>query len=627
MSLLNRQRRTWALLAVATALIGTGLFLALALDGWTTPRAPDDPARLEPDPNATPVVALQVIEGIARGSLGRPAHIAVSNERIFVVDALATRGVIKAFTFDGVFVTSFGTLASDGLAEIVDLTLDANGNVVVLDATPSLHVFSVDGELQKSLDLTALASDLEVMWVKSVIATADHYYLLTLDRLLQLDFSGGLISAYPAEGDTATLGTAASEFYMGPPGLAARAEVIWVGDAVNGRLLGLGADRKFDSYRTLPTVQGIAPYPTSLAVDASGNFIVVDSARQVILALEPTGRVLGEHRLANAGDLGNAEIADVAVSPRGEVFVSNALAGTVSRLELAAGRLRVAAVAVRSRAEFAYPLDAAVTAQGVYILAANPVADGERQVWFRAAQGGELRRVLAGLSDSAVRLASAQGLLYVLARDRVDVYSQNGEKLRTFADSPGDWGGFRQVNLFGEKQGPRGIYIDSAGRILVADTFNHRVVVFTPEGEFVQEIPFTEDVWPAALAMTEEGHLLVLNTFGGQVLRLNAEGVLLAAFASPGSGFGQLRVVEDHGLLGGPRDISVGAEGSFYVLDTYNSRILKFAHTGEPLYAVGSFGSEVGRLNLPTALAPAPDPGQVWVVDTYNHRLQLLQLR
>ncbi|MBT9156513.1 MAG: hypothetical protein DDT37_01499 [Firmicutes bacterium] len=121
--------------------------------------------------------------------------------------------------------------------------------------------------------------------------------------------------------------------------------------------------------------------------------------------------------------------------------------------------------------------------------------------------------------------------------------------------------------------------------------------------------------------------MLILNTFGGQVLRVNADGELLAAYASPGGGFGQLRVVEDRGLLGGPRDIMVDAEGSFYVLDTYNSRILKFAHTGEPLYAVGSFGSEVGMLYLPTALAPAPDEGQVWVVDTYNHRLQLLQLR
>lgn len=627
MSKLNRQRRTWALLLVALALIATGLVLALALDGWTTPRGPNDGAQLQPDPQATPVVALQVIEGIARGSLGRPAQIAVSRERVFVVDALATRGVIKAFTFDGAFVTSFGTLASGGLAEIVDITLDASGNVVVLDATPALHVFAADGAPRTRLDLTALTAELAVMWVKSVVATADHYYLLTLDRLLRLDNSGRLLTTYPAEGDAAELGALASEFYMGPSGLAAREGVVWVGDAVNGRLLGLGAGGKFDSVVTLPTVQGMAPYPTSLAVDALGNFIVVDSARQVILALDSAGRVLAEHRLTSAEHLVNAEIADVAVSPGGEIFVSNALAGTISRFAFGASRLRASSVVVRARAEFAYPLDVALTAEGIYILAANPVADGERQVWFRAAQGGELRLVLRGLSDSALRLASANGLLYVLARDRVEVYALNGEKLRTFADSPGEWGGFRQVNLFGEQQGPQGIYIDTAARVLVADTFNHRVVVFTPQGEFLQAITFTEDVWPAALTMTREGEMLILNTFGGQVLRVNAAGELLAAYASPGGGFGQLRVVEDRGLLGGPRDIMVDAEGSFYVLDTYNSRILKFAHTGEPLYAVGSFGSEVGMLYLPTALAPAPDEGQVWVVDTYNHRLQLLQLR
>lgn len=627
MTRLNRHRRTWALVVVALALMATGLVWAITLDGWATPRVPNDPAELEPDPHATPVVALQVVEGIARGSLGRPAHIVAADERVFVVDTLATRGVIKVFAFDGTFVTSFGTLASDGLAEIVDIALNAVGNVVVLDATPTLHVFTADGALEKRLDLTALAAELEVMWAKSVVATADHYYVLTLNRLLKLDLSGRLVTAYPTAGDATELGTAASEFYMGPSGLAVREGVVWVGDAVNGRLLGLGAGTKFDGVLTLPAVRGVAPYPTSLAVDALGNFIVVDSARQMLLALDYTGRLLAEHRLTTNEQLAKAEIADVAVSPGGEIFVSNALAGTVSRFELAAGRLRVSAVAVRSRAEFAYPLDVAITPTGMYVLAANPAVDGERQVWFRAAQGGELRRVLVGLSTNAVRLASGNGVLYVLEGDRVDVYSLEGEKLRTFGEALGEWAGFKQVNLFGEEQGPQAIYVDATGRVLVADTFNHRIVAFTALGEFLQEIPFTADVWPAALTLTADGQLLVLNTFGGQVLRLNAAGELLAVYASPGRGFGQLRVVEDRGLLGGPRDIIVAADGSFYVLDTYNSRILKFAHTGEPLYAVGSFGSEVGKLYLPTALAPAQEAGQVWVVDTYNHRLQLLQLR
>ena len=627
MTRLNRHRRTWALIVVALGLMATGLVWALALDGWSTPRGPNNPAELQPDPHATPVVALQVVLGIARDTLGRPSHIAASEERIFVVDTLATRGVIKVFAFDGTFVTSFGTLASDGLAEIVDIALNATGNVVVLDATPALHVFTSDGTLEKHLDLAALAAELEVMWAKSVVATADHYYVLTLNRLLKLDFSGRLVTAYPTGRDAIELGTAASEFYMGPSGLAVRDGAVWLGDAVNGRLLGLGPGGKLDGVLNLPTVRSVAPYPTSLAVDALGNFIVVDSARQVILALEPTGRVLSEHRLTAAEQLEKAEIADVAVSPGGEIFASNALAGTVSRLELQGGRLRESAVVVRARAEFAYPQDLALTPAGMYVLAANPAVDGERQVWFRPAEGGGLRRVLGGLSANAVRLTSGNGVLYVLAGDRVDVYSLQGEKLRTFGDSLGERAGFRQVNLFGEQQGPQGIYIDAAGRVLVADTFNHRVVVFTPLGEFLEEIPFTADVWPAALAVTAEGHLLILNSLGGQVLRLNAAGELLAVYASPGSGFGQLRVVEDRGLLGGPRDLIVGAEGSFYVLDTYNSRIIKFAHTGEPLYAVGSFGSEVGMLYLPTALVPAQEAGQVWVVDTYNHRLQLLQLR
>jgi len=626
-SRLNRKTRTGVLLFVAIAMIAVGLVSALALDGWQQARTLQDPARPPLDPDATPFVALQVVEGIPRGMLGRPAHIVVSHERIFVADALATGDVIKVFAHNGEFVTSFGTVARDGLAEVMDITLDSAGNLVVLDAAPAVHVFAADGTPIRRFDLTALADRHGVLWVKSLVATEEYYYVLSLDRLVRLDRAGRLVALYPASDDPAALGVAASEFYMGPSGLAASAGVVWLGDAVNGRLLGLGAGGKFDGEITLPAVQGTAPYPTSVAVDALGNLVVVDSARQVLVSLSVTGRVLWEQRITGAEQITHAEVADVAVSPQGDLFVSNSAVGTISRLSLASGRPSAPTVLIRSRAEFVYPLDVALTSEGMFVLTASPAADGQHQVWFRAVEGGASRIVLRGLSEGAIRLAIDNGLMYVLTLDKVEVFTLRGEKVRVTGDTPQEWGSFRVVHLFGESRGPQGLYIDAAGRLLVADTFNHRVVVFSPQGEFLQEITFTTDVWPGALASAADGSLLVLNTFGGQVLRVDALGQLSAVYASPGTGFGQLSVVEDHGRLDGPRDLLADAEGNFYVLDTYNSRIVKFTPTGEALYAVGSFGSETGSLYFPTALAFGKQAGQVWVVDTYNHRLQLLQLR
>ncbi|RIL10781.1 hypothetical protein DCC79_06935 [bacterium] len=90
--------------------------------------------------------------------------------------------------------------------------------------------------------------------------------------------------------------------------------------------------------------------------------------------------------------------------------------------------------------------------------------------------------------------------------------------------------------------GPRGLAVDPAGRLLVADTGNHRVQVFAPGGAYV-------------------------GTLGGV----------------PGKGTGGLRE---------PRGVGVGPDGRVYVADTYNHRIQVFTPAADPWLpaAVNGFG-------------------------------------
>jgi predicted membrane-bound mannosyltransferase/DNA-binding beta-propeller fold protein YncE len=82
--------------------------------------------------------------------------------------------------------------------------------------------------------------------------------------------------------------------------------------------------------------------------------------------------------------------------------------------------------------------------------------------------------------------------------------------------------------------------------------------------------------------------------------------------------------------LDAPRDIAFAPDGSFYVADSRNHRILHFDAQGQYLnafgaYAASDFGANQiapeGFFNEPWGLAVGPD-GSVYVADTWNHRIQ-----
>lgn len=79
------------------------------------------------------------------------------------------------------------------------------------------------------------------------------------------------------------------------------------------------------------------------------------------------------------------------------------------------------------------------------------------------------------------------------------------------------------------------------------------------------------------------------------------------------------------GPFNAPRDIAVAKDGSIYVADTLNQRIIHFSKTGEVLKQWGApssqDGAEPGTFREPWGIAVAQD-GSVLVADTWNHRIQ-----
>lgn len=164
---------------------------------------------------------------------------------------------------------------------------------------------------------------------------------------------------------------------------------------------------------------------------------------------------------------------------------------------------------------------------------------------------------------------------------------------------------------------PRGVAIDAAGYVYVADTFNNRIQKFDRTGTFVVAWGTNgngrrEFSYPTGVAVDGSGHVYVADTFNNRVQKFDKTGEFLTAWGTSGSEVTQLQQ---------PHGIAIGPNGDVLVADTANDRIQKFSNTGTFLSAWGVRGDGDGQFNSPQGVA-VDAMGNVFVADTGNDRIQ-----
>jgi sugar lactone lactonase YvrE len=67
--------------------------------------------------------------------------------------------------------------------------------------------------------------------------------------------------------------------------------------------------------------------------------------------------------------------------------------------------------------------------------------------------------------------------------------------------------------------------------------------------------------------------------------------------------------------------LAVGQDGSFFVTDPENSRLLQFGANGDLLATINRLGSDKTSFNLPIGIA-VDASGSLYVADSKNNRIQ-----
>jgi DNA-binding beta-propeller fold protein YncE len=132
----------------------------------------------------------------------------------------------------------------------------------------------------------------------------------------------------------------------------------------------------------------------------------------------------------------------------------------------------------------------------------------------------------------------------------------------------------REGNAEGTFHSPTHIAVSRAGNILVTDSLNYRVQIFTPGGRFLRGFGAAGDgpgyfSRPKGVAADSDENIYVVDALFGNVQVFDKEGRLLMAFGKPGHGFGEFWL---------PSGIFIDGRDRVFVSDSYNKRVQIFQY-------------------------------------------------
>jgi sugar lactone lactonase YvrE len=124
----------------------------------------------------------------------------------------------------------------------------------------------------------------------------------------------------------------------------------------------------------------------------------------------------------------------------------------------------------------------------------------------------------------------------------------------------------------GQFDRPEGLCVDAQDRLYVADSCNHRIQVFSPDGQWLRSYGHAgsgpgEFSYPYDIRVDKAGRQYVCEFGGSRLQVFDANDRLLEVIGGPGA---------EPGQFSNPWSMAFDSEGDLYVADSQNHRVQKF---------------------------------------------------
>jgi len=318
----------------------------------------------------------------------------------------------------------------------------------------------------------------------------------------------------------------------------------------------------------IPAASAELNLPRALTVDAAGDIFVADTFNHRIRKIDPRGiitTVAGNGTAGSTGDGGPATAAEiqwphsVAVDRAGDIYLTDSPNHKIRKVDHATGIITT--IAGTGTAGY----------NGDGIPATSARIDDPKGVMVDDDGQGHVTVYIADSLNQRVRKVGADGIIRTVAGTGAQGYNGDGIPATS-------------ASLYR----PRGLALDAAGNLYLADDDNHRVrridtngIISTIAGTGVagyngDGIPATQAELnnPRTLALDPAGYLYIADGSNSRIRRVDlASGIITTVAGTGANGYAGDGGAATAAKLAAARGVGLGPDGTLYIADTFNSRI------------------------------------------------------